>query len=195
MTFLFDIGNVLLNLHFDRFHSAILPAGQTDLPDEMLALKDPYESGQMSDQDFIRKSTAMLEKNLTEEEFKRAWQDIFSANQPMWEVVRKLHAEGHRLILFSNTNALHAEAFLRDFEIFNLFHHHHFSHDTGANKPDPLFYENAIRDYDLIPSETLYFDDLPENIDTGVALGFQSFQYDLNNHAAAEEWLSVRLGK
>ena len=69
MTFLFDIGNVLLNLHFDRFHSAILPAGQTDLPDEMLALKDPYESGQMSDQDFIRKSTVMLEKNLTEEEF------------------------------------------------------------------------------------------------------------------------------
>ncbi|MDB4532378.1 hypothetical protein N9214_01375 [bacterium] len=26
MTFLFDIGNVLLNLHFERFHDSVLPA-------------------------------------------------------------------------------------------------------------------------------------------------------------------------
>lgn len=193
MTFLYDIGNVLLHLHFDRFYDTILPDGQLDLPNEMLKLKDPYESGQMSDQDFLTKAVSMLEKELTENEFIRAWQDIFSANQPMWDVVRKLHAADHRLILFSNTNALHAQAFLRDFEIFKLFHHHHFSHVTGANKPDPLFYENAIRDYDLVPAETLYFDDLPENIDTAIALGFQSFQYDLNDHQAAEEWLQAKL--
>ncbi|MEN8694504.1 MAG: HAD family hydrolase [Akkermansiaceae bacterium] len=192
MTCLFDIGNVLLKLHFDRFYNTILPSGQTDLPEKMLELKEPYESGEMSNDDFINRSLSILEKKLTAEEFTQAWQNIFSVHQPMWEVAQKLHAQGHRLILFSNTNALHAEAFLRDFKVFELFHHHHFSHITGANKPDPVFYENAIRDYDLKPSETLYFDDLPENIDTGVALGFQSFQYDLNNHAAAETWLAKR---
>lgn len=189
MTFLFDIGNVLLNLHFNRFHAAVLPAGQIDLPPEMLALKDPYESGHLSDQEFVSRSITILENDLTESEFTHAWQDIFSANQAMWDVVKKLHADRHRLILFSNTNALHANAFLHNFDIFSLFHHHHFSHETGANKPDPKFYENAINDYNLNPTETLYFDDLAENIATGLALGFDSFQYDLNDHASAEAWL------
>ncbi|MGC6425638.1 MAG: HAD-IA family hydrolase [Akkermansiaceae bacterium] len=193
MTFLFDIGNVLLNLHFDRFHNAILSAGQTALPADMFKFKDPYESGKMSDQDFITRSLDLLEKTLTEEQFILAWQNIFSPNKPMWDVVTKLHTDDHRLILFSNTNALHAESFLRDFEIFSLFHHHHFSHETGANKPDPLFYENAIRDYDLTPSETIYLDDLAENIATGIALGFQCFQYDLTDHEAAEKWLTHQL--
>lgn len=192
MTFLFDIGNVLLNLHFERFHEIILPAGQTDLTAEMLELKDPYESGQISDEDFVTRSLALIDKPLTREEFTQAWQNIFSLNEPMWEVVRQLRADGHRLILFSNTNTLHSDYFLKTYEPFSLFHHHHFSQKTGANKPDPKFYENAIRDYDLVPKETLYLDDLAENIDTGIALGFQCFQYDLNDHAAALEWLEIQ---
>lgn len=189
MTILFDIGNVLLNLHFERFHETVLSDGQTNLPEEMLALKDPYESGQISDEDFITRSLDLLDSPLTREEFTSAWQDIFSLNKPMWDVVRQLQAANHRLILFSNTNAIHAEYFLKTYPSFSLFHNHHFSHETGANKPDPVFYENAIHDYDLIPEQTLYLDDLAENIDTGIALGFRCHQYDRQDHASALIWL------
>ncbi len=45
-------------------------------------------------------------------------------------------------------------------------------------------YEQAIERFGLVPGETLYIDDLPANIETGKAMGFQTHQYDLNNHAA-----------
>ncbi len=193
MTFLFDIGNVLLKLHFERFHQAVLGAPDAPLPDDLLALKDPYETGAITCDQFVTQSLAILQSDLSPSEFTAAWEDIFTLNQPMWEVVRRLHKEGHRLILFSNTNAIHARAFLKKFPDFSLFHHHHFSQEVGAIKPNDDFYQKAIDTYQLIPNETLYFDDLPENIDTGKRLGFQSWQYDLTDHQAALDWLEPRL--
>ncbi len=189
MTFLFDIGNVLLNLHFENFHEKVLGRGDAPMPPEMLALKDPYESGKMSDAEFVERSLFLLQGSLTEEEYISAWEDIFSPNQPMWAVVRKLEGEGHRLILFSNTNAIHARYFLKKFEIFSLFHHHHFSQEVGAIKPHREFYQAAIDQYNLDPDQTAYLDDLPENIATGREFGFHCWLYDLNDHQACAKWL------
>ena len=193
MTFLFDIGNVLLNLHFERFHDAVLPAHLDDLAESLLSLKDPYETGRISNDEFVQRSLDFLKSDLDPKFFASAWQDIFSPNAPMWKVAQKLHADGHRLILFSNTNALHAEKFLADHSVFSLFHHHHFSQEVGAIKPHPDFYQVAIDEYDLSPKETIYLDDLPENIATGRDFGFQSFQYDLNDHEACLAWLRERV--
>lgn len=190
MTFLFDIGNVLLKLHFDRFHRTVLGAADAPFPPELAALKDPYETGALSDQDFIRQSLDILGSQLSPENFTRAWQNIFSPNEAMWDVVPQLKEQGHRLILFSNTNKLHALSFLQAFPGFELFDHHHFSHEVGAIKPDPAFYQKAIAQYQLDPAQTLYLDDLPENIATGRDLGFHSWQYDLNNHQPCLDWLS-----
>jgi len=189
MTFLFDIGNVLLKLHFERFDAAVLPTPSTLMPPEMLSLKDPYETGAISNDEFIQRSLAILKCSLSTQEFTAAWQNIFSPNTPMWDVVEKLHRSGHRLILFSNTNALHAEKFLADHTIFSLFEHHHFSQDVGAIKPHLEFYQAAIDAYGILPTETIYLDDLPENIATGRDFGFLSFQYDLEDHASCLAWL------
>lgn len=190
MTFLFDIGNVLLKLHFERFHETVLGAPDSPLPPELIAVKDPYESGAMDDHEFVTRSLETLPLPHTPESFTSAWQDIFSANDPMWSVVEHLKASGHRLILFSNTNNLHALAFLTRFPGFAQFDHHHFSHVVGAMKPDPAFYRQAIETYGLDPAETLYLDDLAENIATGRDLGFRSWQYDLNDHEACLAWLT-----
>ncbi len=190
MTFLFDIGNVLLKLHFERFHEAVFGASDAPLPPEFIAVKDPYESGALDDHEFIRRSLETVPTPLSPESFTSAWQDIFSANDPMWSVVDHLKASGHRLVLFSNTNNLHAEAFLKAFPGFSHFDHHHFSHQIGAMKPDPAFYHQAIDTYGLNPSDTLYLDDLAENIDTGRNLGFHSWQYDFNDHKACLGWLA-----
>jgi len=190
MTFLFDIGNVLLKLHFERFHQVILGAPDAPLPDALALLKDPYETGAITDQEFVSQSLEILQSKINAPQFIAAWEDIFSLNEPMWQVVRALKNEGHRLILFSNTNAIHARAFLREHQEFALFDHHHFSQEVGAIKPHDDFYTKAVEHYQLIPAETLYLDDLPENIATGKRLGFKSWQYDLNDHPACLTWLS-----
>jgi putative hydrolase of the HAD superfamily len=94
MTFLFDIGNVLLKLHFQRFHLAILGSENAPLPADLADLKDPYETGKLSDQEFVEQSLDILNHPLTSDEFVAAWKNIFSPNLPMWEVVR--HSEEAR---------------------------------------------------------------------------------------------------
>ena len=189
MTFLFDIGNVVLKLHFENFHRKVLGAPNAPIPSELDKLKDPYETGEISDDEFVSRSLQILNSDLSPDVFTEAWQDIFSPNTPMWDVVNQLHADGHRLILFSNTNALHSTHFLEKYEVFQHFHHHHFSQEVSAIKPHADFYQKAVETYDLVPSETAYLDDLPENIATGKDFRFHSWQYDFNNHEACLDWL------
>ncbi len=193
MTILFDIGNVLLKLHFHRFHQAVLGSEEAPLPPALSALKDPYETGAITCQDFVQQSLTILKSPLSSQQFIAAWEDIFTLNEPMWDLVRQLHHAQHRLILFSNTNRIHARSFLAKFPEFSLFHHQHFSQEIGAIKPHDEFYQKAIQTYRLNPAETLYLDDLPQNIATGKKLGFQSWQYDLNDHQACLTWLSKQL--
>ena len=57
------------------------------------------------------------------------------------------------------------------------------SYQTGFVKPEPEIYHHAIREHGLVPEETLYIDDLPQNIATGRDLGFRTWQYDMKDHA------------
>jgi len=111
----------------------------------------------------------------------------------MWVTVRKLAADGHRLILFSNTNAIHCPWMFDQFPEFSLFNGAVLSFEVGSIKPHPEIYQYAIDSHALVPSEVLYIDDLPDNIAAGKRFGFRCFQYDLNDHSAFEKWLAENL--
>jgi putative hydrolase of the HAD superfamily len=108
----------------------------------------------------------------------------------MWKCVRRFKDAGHRLILFSNINGIHVPWIYDEFPEFHLFDDAVMSFRTGFIKPDPEIYHHAIERHGLIPAETLYIDDLPQNIATGHDLGFHCFQYDQRDHAAFERWLA-----
>lgn len=193
MTFLFDIGNVLLKLHFERLQQTLFGSSDSSIPDVLAPINEPYEVGAISCGEFVSRSLDALNLSLSHEEFIAAWNNIFSSNDPMWDVVRKLKKEGHRLILFSNTNTIHVRHFLGEYPDFTFFDHHHFSQEVGANKPHDPFYQSAIEKYSLVPEETLYLDDLPANIETGKRFGFQSWQYHPDKHQDCLAWLSATL--
>jgi putative hydrolase of the HAD superfamily len=109
----------------------------------------------------------------------------------MWKNVRQLAADGHRLILFSNTNAIHCPWVFEAYPEFSLFSGAVLSFETGFIKPEPPIYQHAIDAHGLVPAETLYIDDLPQNIATGREFGFQCHTYDLRDHASFEKWLST----
>ncbi|MGL5016682.1 MAG: HAD-IA family hydrolase, partial [Luteolibacter sp.] len=130
---------------------------------------------------------------VTPDEFRHAWRHIFTPNKPMWATVRQLVADGHRLIIFSNTNSIHCPWVFEEYPEFCLFPEAVLSYQTGFVKPEPEIYHHAIRAHGLIPEETLYIDDLPQNIATGRDLGFITWQYDMKDHAAFEKWLAGHL--
>jgi putative hydrolase of the HAD superfamily len=193
MTFLYDIGRVLLDFDFESSLARLLPPDCAD-PHERLShlldRKDEFESGAIDPDDYISWALGVIGSQATPDEFRHAWQRIFTLNDPMWENVRKLSAAGHRLILFSNTNAIHCPWVFEAYPDFSLFDGAVLSFEVGAIKPHPPIYQHAVDVHDLDPAATLYIDDLPENIATGRKFGFHCHLYDLNNHAAFEQWLS-----
>ena len=196
MTFLFDIGRVLLDFDFQSSLARLFPPGTPDVTARLMRLmerKDEFESGKIDVDSYTRWALEVLETEATAAEFHDAWRDIFTPNEPMWRRVRQLKADGHRLILFSNTNVIHADWFYASYPEFHLFDDAVMSYLTGHVKPQPEIYRHAIGQHGLIPAETLYIDDLPENAAAGRAHGFLTWQYDLNDHAAFENWLSANL--
>lgn len=193
MTFLFDIGRVLLDFDFEGSLARLLPAACPDPHARLARLlerKDEFEAGAIDPDDYTRWALDVLGSEATVAEFREAWQQIFTPNRPMWKNVRALSAAGHRLILFSNTNAIHCPWVFDAFPEFSLFDDAVLSFEVGAIKPQPAIYQHALDVHSLTPRETLYIDDLPQNIATGIDFGFHCHQYDLNDHEAFEQWLA-----
>lgn len=190
---LVDIGNVILHIDFETSLSRLVPPELADPAGRIASLlekKDDFEKGELNDDAFVAWASKKLQFRGSKEEFIAAWNDIFSPNLLMWETLRDLKARGFQLILFSNTNQMHIDYCLPKYaEVFQLFDGHVFSHEAGFNKPDPAIYHHAFEKYNLEPTETLYFDDLPENISTGLQLGLMAWRYDANSHEALTRWL------
>jgi putative hydrolase of the HAD superfamily len=193
MTFLYDIGRVLLDFDFESSLVRLLPDDCKDPHARLSCLlqkKDEFESGAINPRDYVPWALDVMGSPATEDEFHEAWRQIFTPNDPMWDVVRELKAAGHRLILFSNTNGIHCPWVFEAYPKFSLFDSAVLSFEVGAIKPHPRIYQHAVDVHDLDPAQTLYIDDLPENIATGREFGFHCHQYDLKDHAAFERWLA-----
>ena len=196
MTFLYDIGRVLLDFDFETSLARLLPPGTTDPEarmERLLARKDDFETGAIPTDEYITWALEVMGSSATHDEFRHWWQRIFTPNAPMWETVRRLADGGHRLILFSNTNAIHCPWVFEAYPDFSVFHGAVLSFEVGSIKPHPEIYQHAVDVHGLDPETTCYIDDLPQNIATGREFGFDCFQYDLKDHAAFEKWLARSL--
>ncbi|WP_018969524.1 HAD family hydrolase [Rubritalea marina] len=190
-TYLFDIGNVLLAFDFQPALSSLIGAKpKANALAQIIAKKDHFEAGKIEVPDYIDWASELLDFQGSHDEFKRAWTSIFTPIEGSWELARELHHKGHRLILFSNTNAIHAPYCLETYPDFSLFEHAAFSHELGAIKPNDAFYTSSIEQFDIDPSDTYYIDDLPENIEAGKKFGLNTHLYRQDKHHDLLEWVA-----
>ena len=181
---IFDIGNVLLPFDFAVALGRL--EQRCGIPSAtVMQLCRPvmiaFESGQIGRAEFLRQVTAILKFVGTEEEFIAIWQDIFTENVPMSELVRSLHGR-FPLYLLSNTNEIHVGYFTRVYSQFECFSGAVYSHVAKCMKPRREIYEIAAKQFGVAPAGTLFIDDIAENVEGAREFGFQAIQYDLKRH-------------
>jgi glucose-1-phosphatase len=194
MTFLFDIGRVLLDFDFESSLAAV-PARHCPMrraPRPLLERKDEFETGGSIPTTYTDWALGVLGTTATADEFHHAWRRIFTPNEPMWACVRQLKADGHRLILFSNTNAIHCPWMLRRVSRVLALRRRRASPSKPASS-------NPTRRSISTPSR-------PTLVPAGIhalhrrppakhrhrpRFGFHTWQYDLKDHAAFERWLAL----
>jgi putative hydrolase of the HAD superfamily len=193
--FLFDIGNVLVSFDFSIATKRL--ADRSPLPLEQIMnaiapMKDPLESGRLSDEDFVAQSMAAIQFQGSAEDFSQIWCEIFALNEPMARLLAALPSDIPAYLL-SNTSGLHLRYLLGAFPILGRFQGGVYSHEARCMKPDDSIFHIATEQLALDPAQTFYIDDLTANIATGHRLGFVSHLYDLGNHEALElavsQWL------
>lgn len=192
MNVLFDIGNVILHIDFISSLKKVIPAHLEDVDerlDRIMLRKDEFEAGKIPIDEYFLWAVEQLEMEQQLDEFMHAWLDIFTPNLPMWRIIEQLHAEGHRLFLFSNVNNPHKDHILKNYPIFEKFSGGVFSYQTGHIKPEAAIYQRAIEQCQIIPEQTIYIDDLADNITAGKAAGLHSHQYRADEHEAFKTWL------
>lgn len=168
-TLIFDLGDVLVGLDFDRAYRAAAKLNgrpAEEIP-EMIRRADltaPYERGEVSSEQFHRRFTAELELDVSYEDFGRLWGDMFQPEPLIGDAVLEALARERRLLLLSNTNELHFEWLQARYPLLGRFDDFVLSHRVGVMKPGAEIYEEALRRADCAPNECFFTDDQPGNV-------------------------------
>jgi HAD superfamily hydrolase (TIGR01509 family) len=174
----FDLGNVMVFHHQQIFFSKLAAVCHPDAPVQELFYEafDRVDVGRGGDFDALHPllaEAAGLRWDLAE--FRLAWNDIFTANPPMVELVRTLPRPR---VMLSNTHEPHVSWIKQRFpDVFPFFDHCVLSNEVGLAKPDPAFYRQVERLTGFPPDRHLFTDDLEENIAAAHSLGWHAFQF------------------
>ena len=183
---IFDFGAIFINLNKEASMRKFLKAAKIDALDDKMILKNQrYEQGLINTEEFI---DFYIEKlpHLSRIEIVDLWNSILSDfPQSRLDFIKRLSAEAkYKLILLSNTNALHIswikdnvpfyEEFKAQFDAFYL------SHEIQLRKPNANIYEFVLNQNQLKPEDCLFIDDTKENTDAAAQLGINVWHLDEN---------------
>ena len=164
-----------------RFEAASTATGD---PLELLAaLKYDLEIGAIAGDTFVAAGMEAIGFQGSAGDFRRIWEEIFTPIDAMWAFVRQVRTT-HRLLLLSNTSDIHKDCLFRDYPIFRNFSGGIYSYSSHCLKPDPIIFRKAIEEFSLVPQETLYVDDLEDNVRVASGAGFAAVRYDQAAHGA-----------
>jgi len=181
---IFDFGNVLFDLDLgatDRELRRLLgdryePAREKLLAADIFRL---YEVGGLSTEEFVDAICRSAEPQLRPEQVVAAWNSIFiGMPRERFDMLLRLRRH-YAVFLLSNINDLHAtwiddymarEHGLADFQS-RYFDAVYYSHLIRLRKPDRDIYEYVLADAELLPGQSVFIDDLPENVQAAQAVG------------------------
>ena len=177
-TLIFDIGNVIVP--FDYLRGVRRFSEVTGLSEEKIErffylseLQHRYAKGQISSEDFFETLRREFDLKIDYRAFVPIWNDIFWLSVPMDRMVRFLKGN-YRLAAITNTSDLHFRYWLENYPVLGLFERIFASHELGLCKPDPEIYRLALDKLRVKPDETLFVDDMEENVAAARELGMRA---------------------
>lgn len=181
MLYIFDLGNVIVDIDFNRVFGAWSDFARVPLATlrrnfVMGDVFHQHERGEISDEEFAEALCHELEIPLSYEQFAHGWQAIFVGLRPeVIKIMNALRERGHRVVVLSNTNRLHTTFWPDEYpEIRAAADRVYLSQEMGMRKPEARIYEKVLESEGFSASESVFFDDNVDNIDAAKRLGIDS---------------------
>jgi len=148
------------------------------------SLMDSLECGSTSAEEFLIALQGRCAPGTSLDHIRAAWNAVLIGLRP--NVIPLLNALSARfdLILFSNTNALHAEFFERQIiqehgkSFSQAFRQIIYSHRLGHRKPQSRAYRAVEHQFGLSPESTLFIDDTRLNVLAAQRAGWTAVHHE-----------------
>ena len=177
---IFDLGGVVFEASFEWVFEAW--AGSLAIPTEEVRQRfrfdrgfELFERGAMPPSDYHRHIAEGLGLPLGYGDFVAGWNAVYG--EPHSSVVSLLERirRSYRLVAFTNTNELHQEVWPAKYERELVHFDRIFSScDMGHRKPEAEAFRHVLDRCGAQPSETLFLDDFPANVDGARACGLSA---------------------
>lgn len=181
MLYIFDLGNVIVDIDFNRVLGtwsdlARVPLAQLKQRFTMGEAFHQHERGEISDEAFAKAMCRDLELPLSYEQFAHGWQAVFVALRPeVIDIMKTLREHGHRVVVLSNTNALHTTFWPDEYpQIYAAADHIYLSQEMGMRKPEARIYQRVLELEGFSAADAVFFDDNADNIEGASRLGITS---------------------
>jgi glucose-1-phosphatase len=184
---LFDLGNVLLFFDHGKalrelaksvnpLTAMLLWSKKDEFLKELRVEADLLENGRMTIEQFFSRLKGKIGLQLEFEQFEKIWCDIFTPNQEMLAYARELSTRYNCYVL-SNTNDAHFQHVLRTFPELAFVKGFALSYKLGVMKPAREFFDGALDQLGVTAGESVFIDDLSENIIGAKAAGIEAVTY------------------
>lgn len=171
MLYIFDLGNVIVDIDFNRVLGAWSDFSRVPLATlkQSFTMGEPFhqhERGEISDEEFAKALCAEMDLPLSYEQFSTGWQAVFVALRPeVIAIMHKLREQGHRVVVLSNTNRLHTTFWPEQYpEIRAAADHIYLSQEMGMRKPEARIYQKVLELEGFSAEDTVFFDDNAANV-------------------------------
>lgn len=175
----FDLGRVLIDFQYHELLAFLDGRGaRYDSIGHLLEQMqlDAYESGKLTDHEFLTNLNGLLTEPVPETTIRRMWTDVFTPIPDMLQLARDLSADCGVYIL-SNASAMHWDYLKEQFNIDTVGRGQLASFQAGVRKPHPRIYRTAEEQFGLTPSRTVFIDDLEENAEGARACGWHAIHH------------------
>ncbi|MEO8733690.1 MAG: HAD family phosphatase [Flavobacteriales bacterium] len=190
-TIILDLGGVLINVDYTASARAFAQLGFSGF-DELYSkskqdgLFDRFETGSISPAQFRDRIRQLSELDLTDAQINGCWDAMLgSIPQERIALVQRLK-ECYKVLLLSNTNAIHVPAFeaivakengITDFK--GLFDGAYFSCELGMRKPNADIFHYVLAKNDAAADRTLFIDDSIQHVEGARKAGLHAEHLDL----------------
>lgn len=181
MLYIFDLGNVIVDIDFNRVLGAWsdfsrVPLATLKQTFTMGNAFHQHERGEITDEAFAEALCHEMELPLSYEQFAHGWQAVFVGLRPeVIAIMQKLREQGHRVVVLSNTNRLHTTFWPGEYpQIRDAADRIYLSQDLGMRKPEARIYQHVLQAEGFSAEDAVFFDDNADNIEGANQLGITS---------------------
>lgn len=182
--FVFDLGNTVIKLAYERILQRICALAPDVSRDELMSIMEraggyrDLERGQVTFvefYEFLRDSAGYAG---TIASLRATWADFFDGPIEGIEDVLQRVRKHYRVAYASNSNEIHAELIPRRYApLFGKDERFIFSHLHKCAKPDRVFFERMLNVLGALPNHVVFVDDLVENVRAATDLGMKAYQF------------------